>query len=149
MTSQDTTASQAAALDTVTIYFTRGEAPEAVQRTVPLTGAPLGAALRELLKGPTEAERERGLHSWFSPATANALQSVSIDHEGRATVELADLRQVISGASSSAGSAMLLQQLDSTVLQFGTVETVEYRMAGSCSAFWKWLQYGDCRIVSR
>ena len=148
-TSQQTDNVATAALDTVTIHFSRGEVAEAVGRPVPLTGAPLGLALRELLKGPTAAERQSGLHSWFSDATADALQSVSIDKDGRAVVQLADLRDIIPGASSSAGSAMLLQQLDSTVLQFGTVQSVEYRMAGSCSTFWNWLQYGDCRIVTR
>jgi hypothetical protein len=35
------------------------------------------------------------------------------------------------------------------VLQFATVDEVEYRLGGSCEAFWEWQQVGGCPIVTR
>lgn len=71
------------------------------------------------------------------------LRSVSIV-DGHAVIDLGDLRPVIPSASSSAGSALLLAQLDATVFQFRTVQTAEYRIQGSCGVFNEWLQYGGC-----
>lgn len=131
----------AVARDTfVTIFFTRGDSTEAVRRTVP--AATLEASLRELLRGPTEQERADGLRSWFSDSTANLLRSVEVDSTGTAIVDFADLRSVIPNASSSAGSTMLLHELNATVFAHPHINAVEYRMEGSCDAFGEWLQYG-------
>ncbi len=54
----------------------------------------------------------------------------------------------IPGASSSTGSTLLLLELNGTVFSIPQVRSVEYRLEGSCEAFWEWLQY-DCRIVER
>lgn len=108
----------------------------------------LQAALEVLLAGPSPAEREAGLGSWFSARTATMLGSVKIE-AGHAVVDLDDLRPVIPNASSSAGSRRLLGQLDATVFQFRTVESVEYRLEGDCEAFNEWLQYGGCERRTR
>lgn len=163
----------AAATDTVQVYFSRGEEIEGVVREVkvaegavvrdspdvdtftPTRGRTAGgdvalleAALRELLQGPTEAERQSGLSSFFSAETAGLLQGVSLDDDGRATVEFADFSDIIPNASTSFGSTMLLRALNATVFQFPRVQSVEYRFGGSCEAFWNWLQR-DCGIVGR
>jgi hypothetical protein len=115
-----------------------------VTRIVPRSARVLKATLRELLAGPTPAERSRSLSSWFSGATEDMLRSASTT-DGRAVVDLdGDLRQVISGASSSAGSARLLAELDANVFQFPSVRTVEYRLDRSCEAFTEWVQIGGC-----
>ena len=115
-----------------------------VTRVVPRSPRVLTATLRELVAGPTAAERSRSLSSWFSDATKDVLRSVSTS-DGRAIVDLdGDLRQVISGASSSAGSARLLAELDANVFQFRSVQTAEYRLDGSCEAFTEWVQIGGC-----
>jgi lipoprotein-anchoring transpeptidase ErfK/SrfK len=72
---------------TVKVYFTRGEQLASVQRTVPSGGTPPRAALRELLEGPTAAERERGIRTTI-PDGARIL-SVDVDSDGTATADFA------------------------------------------------------------
>lgn len=129
----------------VRVWLSRGEAPVAVERGV--EEATPEAALRALLSGPTAAERESGLHSWFSAATADAVAGFE-RRNGLAVVDFRGLDRAIPGASSSAGSAMLLSALDSTLFQFPAVDSIEYRLDGSCAAFWEWLQR-ECRVVTR
>jgi spore germination protein GerM len=130
------------------VVFTRDEAPVAVRRPVTVYPVNLRTTLQLLLRGPTRDERDSGLHSWFSDATANALRSVDVDATGHATIDFQDLPHLIPNASSSAGSTMLLHELNGTVFQFPEIQSVEYRLDGSCDAFWEWLQYG-CQIVTR
>jgi spore germination protein GerM len=136
----------AATADSLTIYFSRNEDVVAVRR--PGADATLESAMRSLLRGPTASERAEGIHSWFSDTTAGALRSVVIDADGRAIVDFEDLSGLIPNASSSAGSAMLLRELNATVFRAPDVQSVEYRMMGSCDRFWEWLQYG-CQVVER
>jgi len=96
--------------------------------------------MRELLKGPTAAERRAGYGGWFSARTAGKLRSVRIT-AGVAFIDFADLRKIIPNASSSCGSTLLLAQLDRTATQFATVQRAVYSFNGSRSAFYNWLQY--------
>lgn len=132
----------------VLVYFSLDERRVPVSRVVPGRASELESALRELLKGPTAVERKRGLTSFFSTVTPGALRSVEMDSAGHVVVDIRDLRAVIPGASSSAGSDDLLGQLNRTVFQFAAVRSVEYRMDGSCELFWGWLQH-PCRVVRR
>jgi hypothetical protein len=131
----------------VTVYFTcdaTGDAGvRAVYRSVPASSQVLEAALDALLAGPTADERAGSLSSFFSDATAGMLRSVTVT-DGHAVVDLEDLRPVIPNASASAGSTRLLSELDATVFQFRSVESVEYRLEGSCTDFNEWLQFGGC-----
>lgn len=143
----------AGAIDTdsasVTLHFSRGESTATVTRRVPAGTVGLEAALRQLVRGPTPAERAEGIHSWFSDTTAQALLSVQVNEAGHAVVDFADLRELIPNASASAGSAMLLRELNGTAFAVPSVESVEYRIEGSCEAFWEWLQYGGCPVQQR
>jgi spore germination protein GerM len=143
------TAQDAAVTDVVYPYFTSEEAPQPVPREVPaqLERHPVHATLEQLLAGPTEAERDLGFHSFFSAGTAGMLRDVTLDG-GRLTVDFEDLRPVIPNASASAGSELLLGELNASVFQFIEVREVEYRIEGSCEAFWEWLQRA-CEIVER
>ena len=132
--------------EVVQVWFQRGEEPVAVERRVP--GAPLTAAFRGLMAGPTEEEQAAGVQSWFGDSTRNALRRIQlrdgflvVDFDGRLT-------SAIPNASSSAGSAALLASLDSTAFQFPAVDSVQYRLEGSCDGFWEWLQRG-CTTVRR
>ena len=119
-----------------------------VYRLVPRSAGVLRASLVALLAGPDDSERQAALGSWFSPATAGMLRSVSI-RDGHAVADFADLRPVIPNAGTSAGSARLLSQLDATVFQFQSVRSVEYRIEGSCERFAEWLQAGGCEPRTR
>ena len=132
----------------VTVYFTcNAEALVPAYRLAPASTGVLRAALERLLAGPTPAERAAGLGSWFSEDTGGMLAGVSLS-DGKAVVDFRDLRPVIPNASTSAGSQLLLRQLDATVFQFPTVRSVEYRINGSCSTFFEWLQMA-CTVRSR
>ena len=129
--------------ETVTLYFSRdGEDCDLVE---PVTRSvegevTLDVALRELLAGPSESELDAGYGSWFSADTADLLESVEVD-DGVANVSFdASLRDVISGASSSCGSANLLAQLDATVAEFDEVDRAVYALDGDVDAFYEWLQ---------
>lgn len=114
-----------------------------VYRRVPRSTPVLRASLEALVRGPAPAERDAGLDSLFSDATAGTIRGVTV-RDGHAVVDFEDLRGIIPNASSSAGSASLLSQLDATVFQLRSVTSVEYRLEGSCEAFGEWLQYGGC-----
>jgi hypothetical protein len=121
-----------------------GRGPVAITRVVPKTTSVLRAAVGSLLEGPSAEERAAGFTSFFSSETAGMVKGVNLSAAGAATVDFADLRPVIPNASASAGSAMLLAQLDATVFQFASVRSVVYRIDGDCEAFTEWLQIGGC-----
>ncbi|GFJ80937.1 GerMN domain-containing protein [Phytohabitans houttuyneae] len=129
---------------TVKVFFHLGQDTDpdtvvAVNRTVPRTTKVATAALTALLAGPTRAEQDSGYWSHFSPATAGMLRSVRIAN-GAAHADFRDLRKVIPNASSSAGSAALLAELNATLKQFDTVRTTVYSLNGDVAAFYEWLQ---------
>lgn len=133
----------------VTLYFHRGEALVPVTRPVPETPALLRATVMQLLGGPTAGEVARdSVVSWFSERTAGLLHHVTLE-DGLAVVDFDEaLRRAIPGAASSAGSRRLLRSLNATLFAVPAVDSVEYRLGGSCDAFWAWLQYA-CEIVHR
>lgn len=137
----------------VTIFFhcdAIGEdALVAVYRHVAESPGVLRASLLALLAGPNSAEQAAPISTWFSTATAGMLNGVTLD-AGHAIVDFdRDLATTIPNASTSAGSARLLAELDATVFQFPTVTSVEYRLDGDCEAFSEWLQYGGCEPRTR
>lgn len=128
----------------VTVYFHRGPADDptevvAVRRTVPRSAKVATAALTQLLAGPTRSERAAGYWSMFGPATAGMMRSVRVaDSVGYA--DFRDLRPVIPSAGSSAGTAAMLAELDTTFKQFSTVRRTIYSLNGDVPAFYEWLQ---------
>lgn len=112
---------------------------------------PAGAlrdSLDALVQGPSAEERAAGAESWFSEETAGIVRSVDVDSSGHAVVDFVDLRPLIPNASTSAGSGILLGELNEAVFRFPEIRSVEYRMEGSCDLFGEWLQYG-CQTVER
>lgn len=114
----------------------------------PAPATELRAALQRLVRGPETPPSAEDEHSWFSAATAGVLDSVAVDASGHATVDFHDLRPLIGNASTSAGSALLMKDLNGAVFSVDGIESVEYRMEGSCGLFWEWLQY-ECQLVTR
>jgi hypothetical protein len=129
---------------TVKVYFHKGPGADpaklyAVSRTVPSSPMVATAALKQLLAGPTSAERAAGYWSVFSSRTAGMLRSVRIGN-GVGHADFRDFSKVIPNASSSTGSAVLMSELDATLKQFGTVKTTVYSFAGTVAPFYEWLQ---------
>lgn len=128
------------------VWFASGEEVVSVTRRVEAVPDTLAAALRVLLAGPTDGEREEGLTSWFSSETASALRDARVEG-GMAVVDLADLRRVIPNASTSLGSTLLLEALNATVFGASAADSVEYRFEGSCEAFGEFVQRGCIRYA--
>jgi len=138
------------------VTFTREEAPVRVPRTVVIAldgdsvsdeAVLLRAALDALVAGPTREEEARGITSFFSAETADLVQAVTLVGDS-ATVDFRDLPSVIPNASSSTGSFLFLSELNGTVFGLPGIARVEYRMDGSCEAFWNFLQR-TCQEVRR
>lgn len=110
-----------------------------VTRTIPKTSAVARAALEQLLGGPTEKERAEGYFSWFSEETKSALLGVNVK-EGTAYVNLKDIRQTITNASSSCGSTILMAQLENTLKQFPTIKRAFFAIEGSPEEFYGFQQ---------
>lgn len=119
----------------------------AVPRLVADTPAVLLLSLRELVRGPTEEERDAGFHSFFSQETAGSVRSVVVDAQGVARIDFDNFASIIPNASSSAGSADLLAQLRHTIFQYPTVKQARLTFEGDCDAFWNWLQR-DCQLLA-
>lgn len=121
------------------------KAVQAVPRVVPAEREPLEAALAELFNGPTVTESRAGFGSWFWYRTAPLLNSVELSPDGVAVVDMGNIFAYMNGASTSAGGAALVAQLNHTVFQFPDVTAVEYRIDGSCDAFFYQLQ-SSCQL---
>lgn len=103
--------------------------------------SPLQVAFEELLAGPTPEEAEAGYTSWFSEETAGMLRSVEVS-DGVARIDFEDFSGIIPNASTSCGSAALLEQLERTAEQFPEVRRAVYSFDGDVEAFYGWLQRG-------
>jgi spore germination protein GerM len=114
-------------------------------RQIPSDLDRIQGAFDALLAGPTQTES--GATSWFSADTRGALRSVTLV-DGLLTVDLDDLSSVISGASSSCGSAALLAQLQATGFQFPEVQEIQFQFDGSCEVFFNFLQM-ECTVIDR
>ena len=121
--------SPSGSLSVISVYFMRGQFVGAAHRAVPVTSAPAGAAMRQLLVGPTEGEQAAGLHSQIPPGTT--VLGITI-RDGVAIVDLS--------VDFAAGVAPLedrgrLAQVVYTLTQFPTVEGVRFRIEGEPLVF--------------
>jgi hypothetical protein len=117
-------ATQAAERHELVVYLLRGEQLAPVARTI-AAPAVATAALRSLLRGPTDAERATGLTTTIPPGTG--LRSVRIAR-GTATV---DLSRAFASGGGSLSMAARLAQVTFTLTQFPTVLRVVYLMEGT------------------
>lgn len=119
-----------------------------VMRHTPTMSNRATEILEALLAGPTDAERAAGFTLFFGQdgAGEGALRGVTIS-AGRATVDFTDAI-LINNASTSTGSQYFLTELSANLFQLEDIDVIEYRVEGSCEAFWNWLQ-GDCTLIRR
>lgn len=119
-----------------------------VFRRVPGSEDLLEATLRELLQGPSTREAALGFRSVFSVTTAGALESTIVEG-AEAVIDFSELPSV-SGLAAANEVDFFIANLNANVFQFPEIRSVEYRLDGSCAAFWDHL--GDdtgCRILAR
>ena len=140
-------------LSVLSVFYTCGNAtaPTAdafVYRRAPETNRVLGATLNELLQGPSPNEATLGFRSVFSVASAGTLESATIE-SGEAVVDFASLPSVV-GIAALNNIDFFVANLNANVFQFESISSVEYRLDGSCVAFWEHLGEGTgCRVVAR
>lgn len=134
--------------ESLDVWFLDGEQLVAVPRPRPETSGVLRAALEALLAGPTAEESGQGLGSIFGEGAAGLLADVTIT-DGLAVVDFDDRLRETTNNLASTSSILLLEQLNRTVLQFDTVERVEYRLGGSCDAFGAWAHDRVCDTYDR
>lgn len=113
----------------------------AVTRTIPKTKAVARAALEELFKGPTEAEKADELSSFFSEDTKDILISVKIK-KGVAYVNLKKDVEKLGNATSSCGSLSFSASIEKTLEQFRTVKKICLAIEGDPEEYYAWLQIG-------
>jgi hypothetical protein len=122
-------------------------------RRVHASADPVEAALRELVRGPSQQEEAIGLSSFFSERTADALQRVT--HSSRGDTVTIDFTADLAGRlppSPEVKSFLppgIMAELTGTVFaQFPKVQAIRFRFDGSERAFWQWLS-GEPRAFTR
>lgn len=119
----------------------------AVHRVMPAETHPVAASLRALVAGPTLEELQGGIGSFFTSATAGAVNAVVVN-EGTAVVDFNEAIY-INNASTSTGGMFFMAELRANVFQFEEIDTVMWSVDGDCQAFGEWLQVGECMVDTR
>jgi len=108
---------------TILVYFSKSEPTDivqvAVERTIIKTVAVATAAMQELLKGPTEAEKAEGLTTAINAGTV--LNYVKID-AGVATVDFNEQFDWQMGGSARVQA--IYQQIFKTLTRFSVVDDI-------------------------
>jgi hypothetical protein len=121
--------------------FTQGTAPDA-----PIL--PIMDAMNHLLAGPNATERADGFGSFFSEESAGALLTGNLQ-DGHLILDFTE-GITVDNASTATGSTFFLAELYANAFQFEQVGSVEFRINGSCEAFWEFLQAGPtCNVLDR
>lgn len=138
---------------TIKVYFSDGKnnpnfedcaKVRAVSRTIPKTKAVAKAALEELFKGPTEAEKKDELSSVFSEETKSILKSVKIKN-GAAYVNLdGSVIEKLGNATTSCGGAGYDASVEKTLKQFPTIKKIFFAVEGDPAIYYDWMQIGEC-----
>jgi germination protein M len=109
---------------TVSVYLTRGEGVEPVQRVVPQVPRIGSAAVEQLLAGPTDAEAAAGYGTHIPAGTR--LRDLAIT-DGVAVV---DLSSEFDAGASTFGVSLRLAQVACTLDAFVTVDGVRFAIDG-------------------
>jgi hypothetical protein len=132
------------------VYFPCGSSSFAVgsfvYRSVPKTDLVLTTTMKEMTKGVEPEEQAVGFRSPFPDSADGSFLGVSLD-SGTAYVEFS-VGIFPDGADTAEGSQIFLSTLNANVFQFDTINAVEYRLAGSCSAFFQQLG-AECETITR
>jgi hypothetical protein len=109
--------------------------------------SPIESALRHLLAGPNPNERATGFISWFGEATADALISVSVT-DGHLVADFND-GILVNNASTSSGAVAFNDELRVNLFAFDEVDSIEFRINGSCEGWSAYFESDGCWIVTR
>jgi hypothetical protein len=119
-----------------------------IYRTVPETDLVLTNTMREMTRGLDADEEALGFRSPFPEGAEGSFLGVSIDNEEDvAYIEFTDAI-FPEGADTAEGAQIFLSTLNANVFQFSTIGAVQYRLGGSCDAFFQRLG-GACGTITR
>ena len=129
---------------TITIFLFCGPSSDSfsralvrpVDRLVPDDGAPLRAALTQLLLGVSPDESAAGFRSSFSSYTAGQLRGATVER-GIATLDLTSGFESTNNYSTSVLSAFVMGQIESTVFNFPEVQGIEFKIDGQRWCGWE------------
>lgn len=107
-----------------------------VERVVPDDGAPLAAALSQLLLGVTPEEASAGLGSAFSAYTAGLDLSIEV-HDGVAIIDLTDGFVQTNNFSTTNLAGVVGRQIEATVYQFPDISGIDFRLNGERWCGWE------------
>ncbi len=107
-----------------------------VERIVPDDGAPLAAALSQLLLGVTHEEASAGLGSAFSAYTAGLDLSIEV-HDGVAIIDLTDAFVSVNNFSTTNLAGVVGRQIEATVYQFPGISGIDFRLKGERWCGWE------------
>jgi len=112
-------------------------------RTIPKTAAVARAALDELFKGTTEAERAKGFESFDPESTKGIVKSLRVKN-GAAYLNFTKRAfEQLGNATTSCGGGFF-PMIEGTLMQFPTIKKVYYAVEGSTNDFYEWAQVGEC-----
>ena len=117
-----------------------------VYRAIPETDLVLTATLREMVKGLDEDEAGLGFRSPFPEGAVGSFLGATIQ-DGTAFPEFT-IDVFPEGVDTPEGAQIFLSTLNANVFKFGTIDAVQYRLGGSCDAFWQQLG-SNCETITR
>ena len=117
-----------------------------VYRAIPRTDLVLTATLREAVKGLDPEEAELGFRSPFPPGAEGSFLGATI--EGGTAFPEFTIDVFPDGVDTPEGAQIFLSTLNANVFKFGTINAVQYRLGGSCDAFWQQLG-SNCETITR
>lgn len=136
----------------IRVYYACGGADIAngttwVYRAVEPTDLVLTTTMAEMVKGPDGDEIALGFRSPFPASAEGSSLGVSIV-DGTAFIEFDD-NVFPDGADTAEGARVFLAALNANAFQFPSIGEVEYRLKGSCAAFWQQLGVEGCQTITR
>jgi hypothetical protein len=136
----------------VRVYYACGSTDIAtggtwVYRAVEPTDLVLTTTMAEMVKGLDDGEEALGFKSPFPASAEGSSRGVSIV-DGTAFIEFDD-GLFPDGADTAEGSQVFLSTLNANAFQFPSIDAVEYRLRGSCDAFWQRLGAEGCETITR
>jgi len=119
-----------------------------VYRAVPATDLVLTTTIREMTAGLEDEEAQLGFRTPLPTSADGAFQGVSIV-DGTAYLEFGSDDIMPPGVATVEGAQVFLSTLNANVFQFSSISAVEYRLNGSCDAFWQRLGAEECNPITR
>lgn len=117
-------------------------------RAIPPTDLVLTATLREMVKGVDAEEAALGFKSPFPESAEGSSLGVTLVRDTGTAIPEFTIDVFPDGVDTPEGAQIFLTTLNANVFQFDTIQEVEYRLGGSCDAFWQQLG-SSCQVITR